>query len=78
MAGAPGDLGLHVPGAVEGDLRLGGDIVTVQPRPMVEETAVVRDLKRENVTVRHVLTMSQVKTIEIHLTFNTHACCNRI
>ena len=50
VPGVPGLTGLSVPRAVKEELRPGGDFVTVQPRPMVVKTVVVRALKRENVT----------------------------
>ena len=60
VPGAPGLTGLHVPRAVVEELRPGGDCVTVQPRHTVVQTVTGRDLRRDNVTLSHVL--SQVKT----------------
>ena len=50
VPGDPGLTGLSVHRAVVEELRPGGDTVTVQHRPMVVKTVVVRALKRENVT----------------------------
>ena len=49
VPGVPGLTGPSVPRAVVEELRPGGDSVTVQPRPTVVKTVVVRALKRENV-----------------------------
>ena len=49
VPGDPGENGLSVLRAVVEELRPGGHSVTVQPRPMVIKTVVVRALKKENV-----------------------------
>ena len=62
VAGVAGDPGLHVPGAVVGEARPGGDCVTVQPRPLVAQTAVVTTLSGDSAALSHAL--SQVKHLE--------------
>ena len=49
VPGDPRENGPSVLRAVVEELRPGGHSVTVQPRPMVIKTVVVRALKKENV-----------------------------
>ena len=61
VPGVPGLTGLVVLSVVE-ELRPGGDFVTVQPRPMVGENAMVILLKRDSATLSHV----QVHTLLVN------------
>ena len=54
VPGVPGLTGLHVPRAVEEELRPGRDCVTVQPRHTVVMTAMVITLDKNSVTLNHV------------------------
>ena len=51
VPGVPGLTGLHVPGAVEEELRRGGDSVTVRPRSMVVLTVRGMNPRRDRVTL---------------------------
>ena len=62
VPGVPGLSCLSVPRAVVEELRPGGDFVTVQPRPMVGENAMVILLKRDSATLSHV----QVHTLLVN------------